>query len=121
MTGERVERPWGGFVVLHQSKDGWVKLLYVKPGQRLSLQSHKHRDEYWVGYRGHGQALVFNPNMVELPEPLDFGVGDFISIPRTYKHRLINASSEWLVVLEMAHGSPNEDDITRYEDDYYRG
>ncbi|MGH8312282.1 MAG: mannose-6-phosphate isomerase, partial [Gammaproteobacteria bacterium] len=35
------ERPWGRWTVLHRGEGYQVKLLEVRPGQRLSLQFHR--------------------------------------------------------------------------------
>ena len=36
-------RPWGYYRILADEPDHKVKRLVVYPGQRLSLQRHKHR------------------------------------------------------------------------------
>ena len=42
---ETDSRPWGMYEVLLDSIDCKVKRITVAPGQRLSYQSHKHREE----------------------------------------------------------------------------
>ena len=49
---EIVTRPWGQFKVLHDSEYTKVKELTVSPGQRLSYQYHKYRQEHWVVVKG---------------------------------------------------------------------
>ena len=39
------ERPWGYFAILEDAPTHKVKRIVVYSGQRLSLQSHSHRDE----------------------------------------------------------------------------
>ena len=56
MTLSHEDRPWGTFYVLVDQDNTKVKRLVVNPGQRLSLQSHKQRDEHWVITRG--KALI---------------------------------------------------------------
>jgi len=41
------ERPWGGFIKFIDNKPCTVKILQIKKGEALSLQSHKLRDEFW--------------------------------------------------------------------------
>ena len=41
-------RPWGEFRRFVHDEPCTVKLITVLPGERLSLQSHKHRSEMWV-------------------------------------------------------------------------
>ena len=43
-----VERPWGTYTVMEEGAGFKVKKIRVKPGSRLSLQTHKHRSEHWV-------------------------------------------------------------------------
>ena len=47
-----VHRPWGSYDVLHGGDGFKVKRIVVNPGQRLSLQSHRHRAEHWIVVRG---------------------------------------------------------------------
>ena len=44
----RVERPWGWFSQYAHNQEVTVSLMTVKPGQRLSLQSHTGRAELWI-------------------------------------------------------------------------
>jgi len=47
-------RPWGNYVVLSDCNDHKVKSIIVHAKQRLSLQSHKKRHEYWTIVSGNG-------------------------------------------------------------------
>jgi len=52
-TGEHVKRDWGEWRVLSQPNNTVkVKELIVQPGQKLSMQRHKHRDETWFVIQG---------------------------------------------------------------------
>ena len=42
-----VVRPWGAYTVLLDTDRVKVKRLVVNPGQRISLQKHRHRQEHW--------------------------------------------------------------------------
>ncbi len=44
----KVVRPWGSFLQYANNQDVTVSLMTVKPGQRLSLQSHTARAELWI-------------------------------------------------------------------------
>jgi mannose-1-phosphate guanylyltransferase / mannose-6-phosphate isomerase len=44
---KRVYRPWGWYQSLNRGERYQVKIM-VKPGGKLSLQSHHHRSEHWV-------------------------------------------------------------------------
>lgn len=49
---ETVHRPWGTFTTIDEGNGYKVKKLFVQAGKRLSLQTHQHRDEYWVVVSG---------------------------------------------------------------------
>lgn len=109
------ERPWGSFTVLDEGRFYKVKRITVKAKKRLSLQEHKHRDEYWIVVNG--EAIV----TVEEDQGL-LKTGEMKFIPAGTKHRLSNPSSnEPLEVIEVQIGNYlGEDDIIRYEDDFGR-
>ena len=108
-------RPWGRFREIFQDDTINIKILEVNPTSRLSLQSHKYRSEHWIVQ--HGTAKV---QINDLIKTLD--VNDSVFIPQGAKHRLENPSKNhtW-VILEIQQGSSfDENDITRYNDDYNR-
>ena len=43
-----VEKPWGKFEEYSTNEKNTVKIISVKKGEILSLQSHKYRKELWV-------------------------------------------------------------------------
>ncbi|HTW69294.1 MAG TPA: mannose-1-phosphate guanylyltransferase/mannose-6-phosphate isomerase, partial [Acetobacteraceae bacterium] len=43
--GQRDTRPWGEWLVIDAGPGYVVKRITVRPGQRLSLQRHRHRAE----------------------------------------------------------------------------
>lgn len=106
------DRPWGWYRVLGQMPSA-VKVLSVKPGSRLSLQSHKHRMEVWFPLTdglvaeidGERKALKQYQQVVINNEKL---------------HRLSNPTDVELQVVELIYGLYDESDIIRYEDDYGR-
>lgn len=109
------ERPWGKYLVLLNGADHKVKEITVNPGQRLSLQRHKKREEHWFIHRG--EALV---TIDKAPHKLT--VGQYIDIPRGSVHRIENTGKGELVFIEIQTGDYfGEDDIERIEDDYERG
>ena len=88
--------------------------MTVNPGEILSLQSHKHRSEFW--YVSEGVATVECDNNI-----FDLNKHESTNIPLYSKHRLSNNSNEVLKVIEVQIGDLlSEDDITRYEDRYER-
>jgi mannose-6-phosphate isomerase-like protein (cupin superfamily) len=105
-------RPWGRFEKFHENKSCTIKLIYVNANSRLSLQYHKKRSEFWKVIKGTA--------MVEIDEKrIVLGEGETITIPRQAKHRVLALKSE-CIILEIAYGRFDENDIVRLEDDYQR-
>lgn len=116
MSNYSENRPWGSFENLVDENFCKVKKLVVLPGGRLSLQSHKHRDEHWIVV--HGTATV-----TSLPryEQALVRYGSHVYIPRNTKHRLENFGKDTLILIEVQVGdSFEESDIIRYDDVYNR-
>jgi mannose-6-phosphate isomerase len=108
------ERPWGSYTILYADATCQVKRLVVNAGMRLSLQSHKFRAEHWFIVSGQGTALLDNLEISVRP-------GDSIDVPVGAKHRISCTSESNLVFIEVQTGiSFDENDITRYEDDFGR-
>jgi len=108
------ERPWGSYEILADRKKYKLKEIIVKPGQRLSYQSHQRRTEIWVIVQGVGIVTLED-------QKLDCYVGRSFFIPKEQKHRIKCTGNEPLVFVEVQTGDYfGEDDITRYEDDYGR-
>ena len=107
-----VERPWGAFKQYAHNQEVTVSLMSVKPGQRLSLQSHTARAELWI-VLDDGAAVKVGE------ETLYPKAGDELWIPANTQHRLSSTGPE-VRVLEVAFGNWQQADITRYDDDYHR-
>ncbi len=114
-------RPWGVYYVLEDKPNFKVKKIIVKEGQRLSLQSHKHRSEHWVVVEGEATLQI---RQVEHPDHIGHQIlypNQSCYIPQGHVHRLANHGTSPLVLIEVQTGSyTGEDDIIRYQDDYAR-
>lgn len=108
----KVDKPWGGFEQFTLNEPCTVKIITVLPNHRLSLQQHEHRDEEWRIMRGSGFIVIGE-------ETIAAKAGDEFFIPRATKHR-VGGGEEGIVFLEIALGNFDENDITRFEDDYGR-
>jgi mannose-1-phosphate guanylyltransferase/mannose-6-phosphate isomerase len=108
-----VERPWGAFQQYANNLDCTVSLMTVQPGQRLSLQSHTGRAELWIVVDDGVKVQVGQQERV-------YSAGDEIWIAVNEKHRLSCVGNTPVRVLEVAFGNWQQDDITRYADDYGR-
>lgn len=107
-----VHRPWGTYAVLQEGVGFKLKRIEVKPGARLSLQSHKHRSEHWVVLSG--KALVTNGE-----EQIELQPNQSTYIPLGNKHCLENPGIEKLILIEVQCGDYlGEDDIEQYEYNY---
>ncbi len=107
-------RPWGSFTILADDEDHKIKKIVVSPGQRLSLQRHKHREEHWFVIKGRG-LITLDDRQIEL------GPGESIDIYQGAIHRVQNKGEVEMVFIEIQLGDYfGEDDIERFEDDYGR-
>lgn len=114
-------RPWGSYEILTQfavSEPGFldvcVKKMTIKPGQRVSYQTHKQRNEHWFFVQGEGKVIL---NDKEIPVK----VGSFVDIKIGDKHRVVNMGSKIdLIFIESQTGHYDENDIVRFEDDFGR-
>jgi cytidyltransferase-like protein len=104
----KTTRPWGYYRVLHEVAGTKVKELTVDPNQKLSMQRHKHRAEFWFVTEGtatvkwdeFGHTKIIKHN------------SDFISNDEW--HQLINATDQPLKIIEIQYGDQcSEDDIDR--------
>ena len=109
-VGERVKRIWGEWRVLSQINNTVkTKELIVQPGQKLSMQRHKHRSEFW--FVAQGKARIH----------WDMGYTDIkplgtIKIHANEWHQLENIGSNILHVVEIQHGDLcEESDIERVD------
>jgi len=109
-----VQRPWGSYDSVDVGDGFQVKRIRVKPGARLSLQSHTRRAEHWIVVRG--TARVTRDNDV-----FELFANQSTYIPIGARHRLENPGTGMLELIEVQSGDYlGEDDIVRYEDVYGR-
>jgi mannose-1-phosphate guanylyltransferase len=100
--------------VLEEGPGFKIKRIEVKPGASLSLQMHRQRSEHWVVVSG--SARVINGE-----RELRVETNQSTYIPAGNRHRLENAATEPLVMIEVQSGPYlGEDDIVRFDDKYGR-
>jgi mannose-1-phosphate guanylyltransferase/mannose-6-phosphate isomerase len=110
----RVYRPWGWYQSLNRGDRYQVKCIMVKPGGKLSLQSHHHRSEHWVVVTG-----TLEVTRGEHLEILSENQSTYIAIGE--KHRLANPGKIPAFLIEVQSGAYlDEDDIVRFDDIYRR-
>ena len=107
-------RPWGSYTVLEDERGYKIKRIVVKPGKRLSLQKHYHRNEHWIVVSGTATVTVSERNFL-----LRENESTFIRMGEV--HRLANEGKIPVVLIEAQVGSyTGEDDIVRLQDDFNR-
>ena len=108
------KRPWGKFENLMSSQNFLVKKISIQPRQKLSLQYHNHRAEYWVVVNGSGLITIDN-------EEIKCSSGSTFQIKKNQLHRIENNNDEDLVLIEVQIGENlSEEDIVRVDDLYGR-
>ena len=111
---EETVRPWGSYIVLKEESQYKVKMLEVKPHQKLSLQSHRHRSEHWIVVEGTVRLTRDN-------EIRECTVNEHFFVPSGAKHRIENCGDKMARIIEVQYGTYlGEDDIVRYDDIYGR-
>lgn len=106
------KRPWGSYTQFLSNKPSTVKIITVSPGEMLSLQYHTHRKEFWHVLSGSGSVTVGKKHLAAKAG------AEFTVAPKA-RHR-IKAGKNGLVVLEIATGHFDENDIVRLQDNYGR-
>jgi mannose-6-phosphate isomerase len=108
-----INRPWGRYKTVWESKTKKAKILEVFSGQRISLQYHNHRKEIWTLLQGEAMVNINGMNLA-------FNKGERITVGKKAIHRISNRGWETVVVFEIQEGLCREKDIVRLEDDYGR-
>jgi len=108
-----IKKPWGAFDEYTLNERSTVKILTINPGAKTSLQSHRHRREFWV-------ALDKGVRVQVGKEKILLRKGSTILAKKGTKHRLQCEGKLAARILEISFGVFSESDIVRYEDDYGR-
>lgn len=108
-------RPWGFYKTTVLNEMFQSKVIHVMPGQALSLQRHRRREEYWIVVNGTGEIRLGESVRPAFP-------GGTFFIPKGCRHQITNTSqTETLILTEVQLGDYfGEDDIERFEDKYGR-
>ncbi len=107
-------RPWGTYTVLEDTPGYKIKRIEVKPGKRLSLQKHFHRNEHWIVVSGTATVTVGEETRLVRPNESTY-------IRMGEVHRLENEGKIPVILIEAQVGEyTGEDDIVRIDDDFRR-
>ena len=111
---QTAHRPWGTYTVLEDTPGYKIKRIVVKPGKRLSLQKHFHRNEHWIVVSGTATVTVGEETKLIRPNESTY-------IKMGEVHRLENQGKIPVVLIEAQVGEyTGEDDIVRISDDFKR-
>lgn len=114
IVGQSDTRPWGTWLVIDAGQGYVVKRITVQPGQQLSLQRHRHREEHWVVVAGKAQIVRDDESFI-------MEAGGVTRIPLGATHRIANPGTADLIFIEVQLGALlAEDDIERLDDVYGR-
>ncbi len=116
LIGDRARhyRPWGYYQSIDIGPSHQVKRLVLAPGQRLSLQKHRHRSEHWTVVEGVAEVTIDDRILQVHPN-------ESVYIPLGAVHRAANPGETPVTIIEVQCGDYlGEDDIIRFEDDYGR-
>ncbi len=109
----KTNRIWGYYRVLHEyGQQVKLKELTVNPGNRLSMQRHQYRSEFWFVVSG--TATVYTQGEHGVVKVGDFSNSQHLWIPVTDWHQLANETNQPLQIVEIQYGSEcKEEDIER--------
>ena len=102
-------RPWGNHTELDNSPNYKIKKVVVKPGEKLSVQKHFHRNEHWIVVSGTALITVNGEqSLLRRNESTFIQMGD--------EHTVENPGKIDLHLIEVQVGEYiGEDDVVRLE------
>ena len=112
----RVEKPWGWELIWALTDTYCGKILFVRAGERLSLQLHNEKDESWLVQSGRAKLELGSEGSGELIES-EIGPGDAFRYRPGTVHRV--TAIDDTTILEVS--TPHLEDVVRLEDAYGRG
>ena len=109
---QKTDRPWGWYRVLDDKKGYKVKELVIQPGESLSDQRHKMRNEHWYVLSGRCKIDI---ESLYFKKPFElYCLSEGFDIPQNTWHRAYNDSTEPCHILEVQFGVKCiEEDIER--------
>jgi mannose-6-phosphate isomerase-like protein (cupin superfamily) len=112
----KVDKPWGHEIIWAHTNKYVGKILFIKEGERLSLQHHNLKDET-IRILSGIMVLKVGPSLEDaLDSSIVMTEGDTYHITPGMVHRMIAVNDTTL--LEVS--TPELDDVVRHEDDYGR-
>jgi mannose-1-phosphate guanylyltransferase/mannose-6-phosphate isomerase len=119
LVHQEMYRPWGKYKNVVSGARYQVKLITVKPGEKLSVQKHFYRAEHWIVVSG--VAVVYQGESVQSLKRKTLHENESVYIAVEEVHSLENPGVCDLKLIEVQTGSYlGEDDIVRLDDKYGR-
>ena len=112
---QRVDKPWGYELIWAETAHYLGKLLFVRAGEALSLQSHREKDESWLVQSGRAKVELGSAGVAILNEEVVGPGAAFRFLPGTV-HRV--TALEDTTILEVSTAHP--EDVVRLVDRYGR-
>lgn len=107
-------RPWWYSKIIAQWNWYRTKKIMVLPSRKLSLQSHNHRSEHWIVVNWTWKATIWDNVKTIL-------TWESVFVNAWEKHKLENPWKIPLIIIESQIWNYLwEDDIARYDDDFWR-
>jgi mannose-6-phosphate isomerase-like protein (cupin superfamily) len=111
----KTDRTWGYYRILHEvGSHVKLKELTVMPGQRLSMQRHSTRAEFWFVAEGEATVYTVNPHSTEYELMASPARHQSTWIKLNEWHQLCNETDQPLKLIEIQYGENCvEEDIER--------
>lgn len=111
----RTDRAWGHYRVLHEvGANTKLKELTVMPGQRLSMQRHDQRAEFWFVAQGEATVYTIDDASTDQEIKCQLTVHQNTFINKNEWHQLCNETDQPLKLIEIQYGDRCvEEDIER--------
>jgi len=112
---EKIDKPWGCEIIWAKTDTYVGKMLYIKAGNRLSLQYHAVKDETILVDRGRIKLHWMGVGDL-VPRIVVMVSGDSMHIPPGMVHRM--EALDDTCIMEVS--TTELDDVIRIQDDYGR-
>ena len=109
----KVEKPWGHELIWARTSGYVGKILFIRKGEKLSLQYHNVKDETILVQSG---SMILTAEEDGRLVEKRLGAGDSHHIPPKMRHRM--EATEDCTVFEVS--TPELEDVVRLEDAYGR-
>lgn len=116
-----IEKPWGRENILASMEDVTLKYIIINPGEALSWQVHKNKNETMMLVSGQAylEIVQFGSNESPYHKKITMHKGYTYNVTPGTMHRLVSISLDVeTIIAEVSKG--NDSDIIRLFDRYNR-